>query len=131
MVENISTILTVQPHITLNAKPKMKSHRFGKVNTQRIYLIKNKYSCINTGCSAVFGQWVSIKLKFLAILGFTLVAICMETVAIGFYIWRQLSNRPRENNVAQQDHRMVNIGSFSHNHLYSCIDNSLQLPIIT
>eukprot|EP00347_Sterkiella_histriomuscorum_P003055 403365761 len=52
----------------------------------------NDYSCINIGCKAVFGQWVSTKLKYLGLVGFTSSAICMIMIGITYTIWKKMSN---------------------------------------
>ena len=50
------------------------------------------FGCINTGCKAVFGQWVSSKLKQLALVGFTSSGLCLILIALTISLWRKLSH---------------------------------------
>jgi hypothetical protein len=43
-----------------------------------------KYGCLNKGCVAVFGQWISSKLKFTALVAYTLGTIGLITVTLLF-----------------------------------------------
>jgi heme/copper-type cytochrome/quinol oxidase subunit 2 len=51
-----------------------------------------KYGCLNVGCRDVFGQWISGKLRNLALVGFTATAIYIVTVGMSISMWRRLSN---------------------------------------
>ncbi|CDW85215.1 UNKNOWN [Stylonychia lemnae] len=50
------------------------------------------YGCINQSCKAVFGQWVSSTIKYLALIGFTTSAVCLIMIGISVNIWKKLAN---------------------------------------
>jgi hypothetical protein len=47
---------------------------------------------MNLACKPVFGQWISQKLRDLALIGYSLTAIGMVTIGIAIYMWRKLAN---------------------------------------
>lgn len=51
-----------------------------------------RYGCLNLACKDVFGQWISAKLKYLALVGFTATLIYLVTLGMALNIWKKLSN---------------------------------------
>jgi hypothetical protein len=47
---------------------------------------------MNPDCQSVFGQWISQKLKDLALVGFSLGAISLVTIYMSYYVWYRLSH---------------------------------------
>lgn len=47
---------------------------------------------MNQGCKDVFGEWISSKLKNLALIGYSIVAICLVILAMSVYMWRRLAS---------------------------------------
>ena len=47
---------------------------------------------MNPDCQNVFGQWISQKLKDLALVGFSLGAISLVTIYMSYYVWYRLSH---------------------------------------
>jgi hypothetical protein len=44
------------------------------------------------GCEDVFGSWISSKLKYLAVIGYTSAIVNLIILYITFQVWRKISN---------------------------------------
>jgi heme/copper-type cytochrome/quinol oxidase subunit 2 len=50
------------------------------------------YGCINVNCRSVFREWLSIKLQYVAMVGFTLTILFIIMIVMSITIWGRLSN---------------------------------------
>lgn len=69
-----------------------------------------KYGCINTGCKGVFRLWISAKLKYLAIVGYTISVVGIITIGLSITFWMKLSNNQLQ---AMWHHRVIEIAFLS------------------